>query len=276
MSQNARKSKTFSGVCALLFLMSTQLVAAEQVPKAEIGFESAQAMLDWSNRALEKTEQKTSSSHSNLKQVQSYIQFLESLSPADVEKNVEHFAHLQKLKTIEFKILYWQGVDQIQNKSWNETQILQHLEVLRVRNATTEYELVYLKAVKAWDEYYKKSKEVLETYDAFPEKLELKAPLPPDFPMIKGLNLNTLHDLMTILDIAVKHHWRPKPSLMMHILGQIGQAYAEKKAYRLAYEAMEFLAPEDRSQDYQKLIKKFKDQQTEKSKSKLSSGEALY
>lgn len=275
MTKKPRELNFILGAGAIVLLFLSEVLAFEKVPNIEVGQESSEQMLVWAGNAIQVIEKAPEFSAESLRTIRNFISFLDELSPKDIEKNLAHFDHLQKLKDKEFESLYWLGVHNIQRKSWGQAEMTLHLNKLRAKNATPEYELVFLEALGKWPEFYKNYREVLELFEAYPEKLGLSVPLPPHFPRIDGLPLNTLHDIMIIVDISLKHHWEPEQNEFAEMLVTLSKAYEVKKAYRLAYEVLELLDSAQQSSSYKALINKLKLKSTENLKVETTK-KALY
>jgi hypothetical protein len=257
---NFKSSVFFNLICILSLLIFMQKMAYSSIPTPplQIGHESAENMVVWSNKALSSVSEDPSLAESTLEHLSRFIQYLESLSVAEIEKNKAHFDHLQKLKNCEFKVLYWFGIHNLELKAWNAHQIEQHLDQLRARNATSEFELAFLKALKWWPDFYKKQREVLELYEAFPQKLSLKPPIPPEIYELQGLPINSLHDLTVIIDIALKYYWKPNPDDFEILLLSLADEFQNKKAYNYAYEALELVDSKKRSSKMNQKISELK------------------
>lgn len=244
-------------LCLVVFMQKI-LLGLEPAPPLNKGYDSGEIMVDWSNKALLEVRKEHGLAKPVLSGIGKIIQYLESLSVAEIEQNKAHFDHLQKLKNCEFQALYWYGVHNLEHKAWNSSQIEKHLDQLRARNATPEFELIFLKALEWWPDFYKKQREVLELYEAYPNKLSLAPPIPPEIEQVQNLSINSLLDLTVMIDIALKYYWKPDTVSFESLLFKIASEFEAKKAYHYAREALELMDPKKRSSKLKQAIVEFK------------------
>jgi len=262
-------------VFLMLLSLIYQLFSLDPAPPLNDGHDAAKAMVDWSEHAIMQVKLDLKSSPNVLGTISSFVTFLETMKIESINKNVSHFGDLQQLKNNELRALYWFGVYNIQEQAWSKQEIYEHLKLIKAKNAGIEYQLNALRALESWPEYYRFTREVLEVYDAFPEKLELKEPLPPTFHQIEKLPINTLNDLVVIVDIALKHHWKPELKALTQILTEIAKAYESNNAHRQAAQTLELIDLDKRSDSIKNYIAELKAKANQNSNN-LPAVKALY
>lgn len=272
-----RKSLLFSKhFCAFILVVFIQNVVAaiQPPPPVGVGYEPSENMVIWARKVLGEVSENHGLAEKVLKNIGDFIQYLEGLSVAQVEKNHAHFDHLQKLKNCEFTALYWYGVHHLEHEAWKIGEIEAHLNQLRARNATPEFELVFLKALKWWPDFYTKQREVLEFYEAYPKNLNLPVPIPPQIYELDQLPVQALHDITVIIDISLKYYWKPELEEFESLLMKLAGEFEKKQSFHYAYEALELSDPKTRSSKITQYISELKNKA--KSASPSKSSKSLY
>ncbi len=181
------------------------------------------------------------------------LNHLNGVSPESIKMNKRFFGDLQDFILHFKKVLYLQGKYAVDQK-WPLKKLIEIKKRLDSLKAEDEFSAPLLIGLGEYDMYYKKYRELIETYDSNPDRLVFKPQMPPLFIIKDKCSLNTLHNMVAIYELSKKNYWNPSKEIEHKILLKMAVIYQKNQLDSYALAALNLASKVNRDKKFNKKI----------------------
>lgn len=224
----------------LFFLGCSHAFAANiSLPEFDKNSAKTQALLNWSQNALEQVQKDINSAENYQSIYPEILKHLNSIPAEKISNNKRFFYDHQQIQSHFQEILYHFSVSKQHPKKIYQ-KIADQLEKLK---APSEFLLPSLFHTNL-EKYYAHYRKALEIYESHPERLSVKPKVPPVFKLRFEFSIKTLHNILALCDLSKKLYWEPDPEVEEKLMLQLSRCYEKHQLIPYALSCLKMVENE--------------------------------